>query len=144
MSAFSQRQPTAEQAGIDLTPMLDVVFIMLIFFIVTASFIRELSVEIERPPEGPASTIDDNPNMVVRLTGDNQIMIDNRRIDHRSLRAWFERHKAAHPDAALIIRANNLAKTYAVVRITDAARQAQIDSVVLQTTDQQSAPGPGP
>lgn len=135
MKSRSAESDQYDQAKIDLTPMLDVVFIMLIFFIVTASFVREVSLRLDRPPASAPTRADDNPNVVVTLHADNQIFIDGRRVDHRSLRAYFERHRAEHPDAALIIRASNLAKTYAVVRISDAARAAAIDQVILQNTD---------
>lgn len=122
-----------QEAKIDLTPMLDVVFIMLIFFIVTASFIREAGISIETPPEGAAQTSDENPNVIVQLMADNQIFIDGRSIDHRALRAYFERHRAENPEAALIIQAEKNAKTFAVARISDAARLAGIFQIVLQS-----------
>lgn len=125
-----------QDARIDLTPMLDVVFIMLIFFIVTASFVREISIELETPPKSTSSGNDLNPNVIVNLKSDNQIYIEGRRIDGRSLRAYFERHRAEHPEAALIIRAESNAKTHAVVLISDAAREANILQVVLQNINE--------
>ena len=120
-----------ESAAIDLTPMLDVVFIMLIFFIITAAFIREASISLERPAthSPPAST--EHNTIVVSLQQDNQILIAGRRIDHRSLRAYFERHRANYPDSALIINAHNGSQTRAVVRISDAARQAGLYRISL-------------
>ncbi len=135
MSELTRRTPVEEASGIDLTPMLDVVFIMLIFFIVTASFIREASISLERPSPSSAPPSQEQKNVVVSLLADNQIMLDNRRIDHRSLRAYFERHRAANPEAALIINANNAAKTYAVARISDAARQAGIYQITLANAE---------
>lgn len=131
----ANRSLQEEDAKIDLTPMLDVVFIMLIFFIVTASFVREFGIDLETPPPGKPVAQDENPNVLVRLQADNQIFIDGLRIDHRSLRAYFERHKASHPEAALVISADKQAKTAAVVRISNAARQASIRQVILQSVD---------
>lgn len=124
---------TAEDAsGIDLTPMLDVVFIMLIFFIVTASFIKEVSIPIDRPPPGQSIPPDAEPrDVTVTLKADNQIYIKSLRIDHRSLRAHFERHAAKQPQSAVIIRASEGAKTYGLVQIADAARQAGLVKVVV-------------
>lgn len=122
-----------QEARIDLTPMLDVVFIMLIFFIVTASFIREAGISIETPPLGAVTNSDENTNVIVQLKADNQIFIDERGVDHRALRAYFERHRAKFPEASLIIRAEQNAKTYAVARISDSARQAGIFQIILQS-----------
>lgn len=132
MNRIDAQCEAEENAEIDLTPMLDVVFIMLIFFIVTASFIREVSIEVERPPAAsPPANSEEDKNLVVYLLADNQIMIEGRMVDHRSLRAYFERHRASHPDAALIIKASTGSKTYAFTRISDAARQAGMFQVVL-------------
>ncbi|WP_101760529.1 biopolymer transporter ExbD [Oceanicoccus sp. KOV_DT_Chl] len=135
MSALTRRSVAEKSAEIDLTPMLDVVFIMLIFFIVTASFIREASISLERPSLNPLPPSTEPKNIVVNLKADNQIFLDNRRIDHRSLRAYFERHRAANPEATLIINANNAAKTYAVAQISDAARQAGIYQITLANAE---------
>ncbi len=135
MDTFSRRERVEDSSEIDLTPMLDVVFIMLIFFIVTATFIREASITLERPTPSSAPPSTEQKNVVVNLHADNQIYLKQRRIDHRSLRAYFERHKAAHPEAALIINANNAAKTYAVAQISDAARQAGIYQITLANTE---------
>ena len=126
-----------DSSHIDLTPMLDVVFIMLIFFIVTASFIREQSLDVDRPEPSSMPQTEPHKNIKVTLTPDNQIMLDRRRIDHRSLRAYFERHLAANPEAALIIDAHNRSKTYAVVQITDAARQAGLFQIILANVESQ-------
>lgn len=124
-----------EGAGIDLTPMLDVVFIMLIFFIVTASFVREISINLDRPPESSLPVSEENSNLVVTLQSDNQIFIKDRRVDHRSIRAYLERHKAEYPKAAVIIRAKNRSKTYAMAQISDAARQAGIYKIILNDVE---------
>ncbi len=136
MSAYTNNTTAADDSsGIDLTPMLDVVFIMLIFFIVTASFIREASIDLTRPAPTLLPPSGEQKNIVVNLKGDNQIVLDGRRIDHRSLRAYFERHKAANPEAALIISATSTSKTYAVVQISDAARQAGIYQITLANAE---------
>lgn len=130
-----RRYSEEESASIDLTPMLDVVFIMLIFFIVTASFIKEASIVLERPmPTSKPQTTESN-DMQVILDADNQIQIDNRRVDHRSLRAYFERHAASNPGSVVIIKAKNGSKTYAVVQISDAARQAGLYKVILSNVE---------
>ena len=74
-------------AEIDLTPMLDVVFIMLIFFIVVASFIKEAGIEINRPDDNQPDDPSDSSSIVVEITADNQIWMENRRVDVRAVRA---------------------------------------------------------
>ncbi len=135
MSILIHKAKVEETSDIDLTPMLDVVFIMLIFFIVTASFIREATIELERPSPSVLPPSSEQQNIVISLQADNQIFLKDRRIDHRSLRAYFERHRAAHPQATLIINANNSAKTYSVVQISDAARQAGIYQITLANVE---------
>ena len=131
MSTLNRYASIQEPVKIDLTPMLDVVFIMLIFFIVTASFVREVSLALERPPEGAANSEEQSRNITVSLNADNQIQIDGRSIDHRSLRAYFERHKASNPEASVIISAHKSSRTHALVRVSDAARSAGLFNVVV-------------
>ncbi len=87
MHTYSRTSSNSDASEVDLTPMLDVVFIMLIFFIVTASFVREASIKIDRPAVSSAPPATEQKNILVDLASDNQIMLEGRRIDHRSLRA---------------------------------------------------------
>ena len=86
--AKSQDQDSAE---IDLTPMLDVVFIMLIFFIVVASFIKEAGVEVNRPDSNQPDNPEDSTSILVSITSDNQVWMENRRVDSRAVRANIQR-----------------------------------------------------
>ena len=119
---FSSEVSTDEEAVIDLTPMLDVVFIMLIFFIVTATFIKEAGVEVNRPE---ASTADqkDNTTVLVAINSDNSIWIDKRRVDIRSVRANIERLHAESPEGGVVIQADELASVKAFTAVLDAARE---------------------
>ena len=112
-----------DQAEIDLTPMLDVVFIMLIFFIVTASFLKETGVEATKPP-----SVRQNPeqsdSITVKITSTNEILIDGRSIDPRAVTAVITRRKAESSEAALAILAGKRAKTELVVGVIDSARAA--------------------
>ncbi len=84
--SFSSQDEAEEEGNVDLTPMLDVVFIMLIFFIVTATFVKETGVEVNRPQ---ANTADqkNNPSVLIAIREDNSIWVDQRRIDIRSVRS---------------------------------------------------------
>ncbi len=121
-----------EGAAIDLTPMLDVVFIMLIFFIVTASFIKEAGVEVNRP-EASTSNPKENVNILIAVTANDEIWMDGRRIDVRAVRANVERLHAENPKGAVVIQADNLSTTETVVKVLDASREAGVMDVSLAT-----------
>lgn len=125
-----------ESNEIDLTPMLDVVFIMLIFFIVTASFVREVGIDTHVPegsdqPPPP----DADPNIVVNITSDNQIWMENRRVEEYAVRSNIERMRAELPDATVIVRTHGNAHAGTYVAVADAAREANAPAVVLMPAD---------
>lgn len=127
------KQVAAEdEAQIDLTPMLDVVFIMLIFFIVTATFIKEAGVEVNRP-EASTAQPKDNVNILVAINANNEIWMDKRRIDERAVRANIERLHAENPKGAVVIQADNKSQTETVAAVLDAAREAGVFDVSLAT-----------
>ncbi|MFN2328240.1 MAG: ExbD/TolR family protein [Chromatocurvus sp.] len=127
------RQVAAEdEAQIDLTPMLDVVFIMLIFFIVTATFIKEAGVEVTRP-EASTAQPKDNVNILIAINATNEIWMDKRRIDERAVRANIERLHAENPKGAVVIQADNKSNTETVAAVLDAAREAGVYDVSLAT-----------
>ena len=123
-----------DEAQIDLTPMLDVVFIMLIFFIVTASFIKESGIEVNRP-EASTAQPKENVNILVAISATNEIWMDQRRIDVRSVRANIERLHAENPKGAVVIQADNQSNTETVAAVLDAAREAGVFDVSLATDD---------
>ncbi len=135
-----KRKPKSQEEGaeenpINLTPMLDVVMIMLIFFIVTGSFVREWAVEVERKPTSDVESNQPSGNIVVRIATDDSIWIRDRRIDVSAVRANLLRLKAGNPKTAVIIKANNKSRLKPVVAVTDAAREAGIYAVSLTTGD---------
>ena len=121
-----------EGAEIDLTPMLDVVFIMLIFFIVTASFVKETGIDVHRP-EAETAERHDQVQILVAVSADNEIWIDRRRVDLRSVRANIERMRAENPNSGVVVQADNKADTETVVGVIDAARAVGIYDVMLST-----------
>ncbi|HCU89302.1 MAG TPA: biopolymer transporter ExbD [Gammaproteobacteria bacterium] len=130
---FETDEDRESDNAIDLTPMLDVVFIMLIFFIVTATFIKESGVEVNRPD---ANTADkkDNTTVLVAINADNSIWIDKRRIDVRSVRANIERLHAESPEGGVVIQADELASIKIFAAVLDAAREVvDYEKVVLAT-----------
>ena len=126
--------PAGEGAlAIDLTPMLDVVMIMLIFFIVTGSFVRESSIEVERKPTSSNVSNEPSENIVIQISASNEIWIKGRRIDIRSVRANISRMKAETPQAAVVIKAHNKSTVNVVAAIVDSSREAGIYNVSLTT-----------
>ncbi|WP_269618644.1 ExbD/TolR family protein [Zhongshania sp. BJYM1] len=119
---------------IDLTPMLDVVFIMLIFFIVTASFIKEAGVEVNRP-DASTSSKKENVNILIAVTATNEIWIDKRRVDKRAVRSVVERMHAENPKGAVVIQADKASNTETVTAVIDASRSAGVYDVSLATED---------
>ena len=98
-----------EEAEINLTPMLDVVFIMLIFFIVTASFVKESGLDVNRP-DAPTAVKKENANILVAIGANNEIWINRRRIDPRAVRPNIERLHAENPEGSVVIQANQQRK----------------------------------
>ncbi|MGI9291709.1 MAG: ExbD/TolR family protein [Gammaproteobacteria bacterium] len=119
-----------EETEINLTPMLDVVFIMLIFFIVTASFIKEAGIEVRRPETEQAQP-KPKANILVAISGKNEIWIDRKNIDPRAVKVEFERLLAENPEGSVVIQADKDAYTETVVLVADAARQAKITRVSI-------------
>ena len=116
------KQQDQDGAEIDLTPMLDVVFIMLIFFIVVASFIKEAGVEVNRPDDNQPDDPEDSTSILVEVASDNQIWMENRRVDIRAVRANIQRLLAEDPEAPVTIKVEKGAEAGIVVDVADAAR----------------------
>ncbi len=126
MSQFEEE----EENEVNLTPMLDVVFIMLIFFIVTASFVKESGIDVNRPSAATAER-KEKGNILVAISADNQIWIDRRQVDPRALRANIERMHAENPQGSVVIQADKDSKNGLLVLVMDAARLAGVKSVAL-------------
>ena len=118
------------ESEVNLTPMLDVVFIMLIFFIVTASFVKESGIEISRPGASTAVR-KEKGNILIAISANDQIWMNRRQVDPRALRANIERAHAENPQGAVVIQADKAAKTGLLVQVMDAARSAGVKDVSL-------------
>ncbi len=119
-----------DDTGIDLTPMLDVIFIMLIFFIVTTTFVREAGIEINRPAAETATKQEQN-NILVAISPEGEIWIDGQRVDIRELRGLIRKLKSEHPEAAVIIQADREARAGLLVQAMDQARLAGVRDVAV-------------
>ncbi|MCC3862285.1 ExbD/TolR family protein [Pseudemcibacter aquimaris] len=125
-----------EDADIDMTPMLDIVFIMLIFFIVTASFLKEAGIDVNRPEGGaPPDSPEDSQNIMILVTAEDEVWMEARQIDVRAVRANVERLKAENPDGAIVVQAERDSSTGVIARILDSLNMAGFRDHVLATSD---------
>ena len=120
-----------EESEIDLTPMLDVVFIMLIFFIVTASFVKEAGIDVNRPDAPISNEPVENTNILIRINANDEIWIDRRMIDPRAVRANIERLHAENPSGSVVIQPNKRSTNKMLVTIMDAARLAGVYNISI-------------
>ena len=123
-----------EENEINLTPMLDVVFIMLIFFIVTAAFVKEAGIEVERP-EALTAIPQEKANILIAIGPNDEIWLDRRPVDARSVRASVERLHAENPQGTVVIQADKEATTDVLIQVMDAARQAGVYNVAIAARD---------
>jgi biopolymer transport protein ExbD len=113
--------------------MLDVVMIMLIFFIVTGSFVRESAVEVAHKPTSNEASNEAPKNIVIQISATDEIWIRDRRVDARSIRANISRIKAEIPKASVVIKAHNKSTVKTLAAVVDSSREAGIYNVSLST-----------
>lgn len=127
---FSALNTMDEESEINITPMLDIVFIMLIFFIVTASFTKEAGIDVNRP-EAQTAVTQDRGAIFVAISDSGQIWINRRQVDPAAVRANIERLHAENPQGGVVIQADQNATTKLLVTVMDAARQAGVYNVSI-------------
>jgi biopolymer transport protein ExbD len=125
-----KRGGAGEEAGIDLTPMLDVTFIMLIFFIVTTSFVKESGLEVSRPSAKSAKK-NESASIFVAIGSNDEIWVDKRQVDVRSVRANIERLHAESPEGSVIIQADEGSKTGTLVKVMDQIKLAGVQDISI-------------
>jgi biopolymer transport protein ExbD len=125
-----RRSKIQDEEEVNLTPMLDVVFILLIFFIVTASFVKESGIDINRPAASTAIR-KERGNILVAITPSGQIWIDRRQVDVRAVRANIERLHAENPLGAVVIQADRESKNGLLVEVMDAAKLAGVENISI-------------
>jgi outer membrane transport energization protein ExbD (TC 2.C.1.1.1) len=133
VSRRKKKVKAEDKAEIDLTPMLDVVFIMLIFFIVTASFIKEKSLGLNVPEDNdqPPPPDAESKSILIQVNSNDEIFIDQRRVDIRSVRSLIAQKSAENPEGGVVVMADELSTAQVYVAIADAAREAKIYNVSL-------------
>ena len=128
-------QEVEDEIDLNITPMLDIVFIILIFFVVSTSFVKESGVDVSRPS---ASTTErkQRGNIMVGITADNAVWIDKRQVDIRAVRANIERLHAENPEGAIVIQADRDARTGVLVQVIDQSRLAGVSDVSIAASPQ--------
>ncbi len=121
---------SSADSEVNLTPMLDVVFIMLIFFVVTTSFVKEAGVEVNRPHANTAQQ-QESANILIAIRPNGEIWIDGRAVDVRAVRANMERLRAELPESNVVIQGDQNAQIGTLVRVMDQVRLAGITNVAI-------------
>ena len=119
-----------EENEINLTPMLDVVFIMLIFFIVTASFIKEAGIDVNRPEAVTADSMED-ASILIAISANDEIWIDRKQVDPRAVRSSIERMHAENPKGSIVIQADEESTNEMLTVVLEAAKQAGVSNVAI-------------
>jgi len=131
-SGLMRKRDDEGPGEIDLTPMLDVVFILLIFFIVTSVFVTEAGIEISKPQ---ASTADPKSKdlILIAVSPDGDVWMDGEQVDQRFVRSRIELRLAEAPNSSVIIQGDRAATNDHVMSIMRAAREAQVTSISIST-----------
>lgn len=124
------RRQSGGIADINMTPLIDMVFILLIFFIVTTSFVKETGVDVNRPTAKTAVK-KERANILISIKANDEIWMDKRQIDRRAVRANVERMHAENPEGSVIILADEEAKTGLLIEVMDQARLAGVANVSI-------------
>ena len=132
MRRRASRSSTELNAEIDMTPMLDIVFIMLIFFIVTTSFVKESGIDVNRPSAQTAKK-KEHGHIIVSIKPNGEVWIDKRAVDIRAVRANVARLHSENPLGSVIIAADRETKTYKLVQVMDQIRLAGITNASIAT-----------
>lgn len=122
------RKRSRESVQLNIAPLIDMIFILLIFFLVTTSFVRESGVDVKRPVAKTAQK-KDKTNMVIGITADNMIYIEGKPIDKRAVRSYMERFLMQNPNGSVVIAADEDSKSGIVIQVLDACRLAGIKNI---------------
>jgi biopolymer transport protein ExbD len=124
-----------EDIGLDMTPMLDIVFIMLIFFIVTTSFVRESGIIVNSPSAETAEQ-QDSANIFIGISEAGEVWIDRRQVDIRTVRAIVARLHANNPEGSVVIQSDRRASTEQLMQVMDQVRLAGINNIAIAASQE--------
>lgn len=124
------RRASRQSLELNIAPLIDMVFILLIFFLVTTSFVRETGVDVQRPSATTAVS-KDRATLLIAVTADDQIYVERSLIDIRALRIHVERALAENPEGSVVIVADRASRTGTAIQVMDACRQAGAEDVAI-------------
>ena len=130
MSKRHSRRQSGAIAEVNMTPLIDMVFILLIFFIVTTSFVKETGVDVSRP-SAKTAVKKEHANILIAIKPNGEIWMDKRPVDRRAVRANVERMHAENPEGSVIILADKESKTGLLIEVMDQARLAGVANVSI-------------
>ena len=116
--------------GINMAPLIDMVFILLIFFMVTTSFVKETGIDVQRPTASTAA-LKEKGNILIGVSADGLVFLDRKQIDIRSVRAHVERCVAENPEGAVVIVADKASHTGVVIQVMDQCHLAGATNVSI-------------
>jgi biopolymer transport protein ExbD len=119
-----------DESEVNITPLIDIVFIMLIFFIVTATFVKEAGIDVNKP-DAPTAEVKKKANILIAIDANNNIWLDRRKIDIRSVIPNIKRLRSENPQGSVVIQADEESKNKMLVEVMDAARQAGVVNIAL-------------
>ena len=129
-----KRKHRSEATGIDLAPMLDFVMNLLIFFIITAVFAKEFGLAVSRPGRSAGAPTQEAGSLLIAIAANGDILIDERLVDIRAVRANVERMHALQPENGVMIVADARAGTGLLVEVVDQVRQGGVTNVSFGAT----------
>jgi biopolymer transport protein ExbD len=130
LNITAARRSQKRAVELNVAPLIDMVFILLIFFLVTTSFVRETGVDVNRPTAATALNRE-TATVLIGITADNRIYMERREIDPRAVRVNVERALAENPEAGVMIVADRESTTGVVIRVMDACKQAGAEDVSM-------------
>ncbi len=134
MRRFINVSGNEQEATVDITPMLDVVFIMLIFFIVTATFVKESGIEVDRP-QATTAVVQEKANILIAIDAQDKVWVNRREVDLRAVRPNIERLHAENPKGTVVIQADRDSRNEILVKVMDASRQAGVYAIAIAAQD---------
>ncbi len=130
----TRRYAARDEPEINITPMLDIVFIMLIFFIVTTSFIRETGVEVQKP-EAQTAELRPQGNVLIAIRSNDEVWMNRGQVEIHEVRTLVERARAESPESSVVIIADRAARTGMVVEVMDQVQAAGVQRMFISAED---------
>ena len=125
-----KRRHRGSEATVNMAPLVDLIFLLLIFFIVTTSFVRETGIEVNRPTASTA-VAKQKGNILIAINEEGRIFFDKKEIDVRAVRAHVERALAENPEAGVVIVADRASQTGVVIKVMDQCRLSGAENVAI-------------